>query len=133
MKKTIIYTIVGLLVVILGVSIISCSTNPLRQSSEQIREDILELTPMGTNFYEAAGILERVKLDENWERMSVDYGRGIPMGELGRVGTSVGEHSIRATIGNYSNFFMTDVVVFWVFDKDLELIEVFVEKIINGL
>ena len=106
MKKVLIYILLALLALILipiaflGLRILFDSSNPLRKSSVEIRESILELTPIGTNMEE---VVKLVRNNENWKISYIDYERGIPQGELGRVGDSIGKKSIRVTVGIYKN------------------------------
>lgn len=89
---------------------------------------MLELTPIGTNMYD---VLEIVRTN-GWKDVTGGYAqindRGVPMEELGSVGEPIGEKSIRAIVGEYTKFFKTSVYVWWAFDKDSKLIEIFVRK-----
>ena len=147
-KKIMIYISLGLLAIIMipaaffGLRIVFDLGNPLRQSAEQIREDILELTPIGMSMDEAVEALTTIGNERNWGHVSVNHGRGVLYDELGFPSrpedralnrrTIIGEHSIRASIGGYQNFFRTFVVVWWAFDENAELIEIYVKKQIAG-
>jgi len=125
-----------------GLRILFDLSNPLRRPIEQIRADILEITPLGMKMDEAIEILEIVRDDRNWGRLNVNIGRGVLYAELGLPGrpedialnrfTVVGEHSIIASIGSYTNIFSTSVVTRWAFDEDKKLIAVYVQKNIFG-
>ncbi len=136
MRKTIIYILIALLVIVLIVTIITL-LNPLRKSQEHIRNDILRLTPIGTSMED---VIKIVKSKREWEidYISHDHGYrrpGTPEHSdiaLGRE-TIVGEKSIRVFVGEYRNIFITSVSVFWGFDKNSKLIEIYVWKDTDGL
>ena len=148
MKKIMIYILLGLLALILipiaffGLRIVFDLSNPLRQPVEQIRADILDITPLGTSIEDAIEILEMVRNDRNWGRLSINAGRGVLYAELGLPGrpediaqnrlTIIGEHSLIMNLGGYRNFFGTGVVVWWAFDEDEKLIDVYVQKQMTG-
>ena len=146
MKKVLIYILLALLALIvipiafLGLRIAFDLENPMRQSNEQIRADLLELTPIGMSIED---IVQVIASNEKWKVDYVNYDHGVYMGELGypddpedyalKKMTVRGEKSIRATIGGYTNFYMTFVDVWWAFDEDSKLIEIFVKKAKIGL
>ena len=107
-------------------------SNPLRKSQEHIRSDILKLTPMGTTMDDA---IRAIKSNKKWKIDGISYengyrrpGKSDPAdAALGRE-TIVGEKSIRVFIGEYRNIFITSVTVFWGFDENSNLIEVYVWK-----
>ena len=125
-KKIMIYTSLVLLAIVVipiaffGLRILFDLGNPLRQPIERIREDILELTPIGMNMDEAVDLLEMIGNERNWGRVSVNHGRGVLYDELGVPSrledralnrrTIVGEHSIIVSLGGYTNIFVTGVV-----------------------
>lgn len=128
MRKIITYTILGLLVIVLGVVIISCSSNSLRKSETEIRDAILELTPIGTSMDDVIRVIESYG---KWEWGGHISPNGFPTDASGN--TRIGEQSIRVTIGTYKNFYKTFVVVFWGFDGDSNLIDIRVRKDIAGV
>ena len=145
MKKNMIYCLLILSIITLGAIIIGCSSNPLQESKEQIRERMLEFTPIGTNMSYAVETLERISIDNDWESMNVNNRFGVDITNLGlnrdeietlalQLGLDdtlmVGEQSIRATLGRYRSgigYMLVDVR--WAFDENSELIEVFVQKL----
>ena len=131
MRKFMIYAALAFVVVLLVFIIaLVISSNPLRKPVEEIREMMLELTPIGMNMEDAVKVLDMVKIDNNWERMSVNYNRGVVMGELGRGGPPVGKHSIRALLGRYRDSLGGQIVdVHWAFNENYELMEIFVNKL----
>ncbi len=131
MRKTMIYTLIVLSVIVLIVAIILL-LNPLRRSQEQIKNDILKLTPMGTSMEDVIKIIESKK---QWEIDYISHEHGYRRPgtpeysdiALGRE-TIVGEKSIRVLVGEYRNIFITSVTVFFGFDKNSKLIEIYVWK-----
>jgi len=99
------------------------SSNPLRRTESQIRESILEITPIGMSSDE---ILQIIKDNADWELYGGISTIGFPSDESWN--TLIGETSIRATIGHYRHFFTTAVVVFWGFDEYSNLIDIRVRK-----
>ena len=147
-KKIIIYFLLGISLLILmpfafvGLRILFDLSNPLRRSVERIREDILEITPLGMSMDDAIEILEVVRDERNWGRLRVNTGIGVSYGVLGLQSrpedriynrlSVTGEHSLRMHLGGYSNFFGTGVSAWWAFDENKELIAVYVRKQITG-
>lgn len=131
MRKTMIYTLIVLSVIVLIVAIIML-LNPLRRSQEHIKNDILKLTPMGTSMEDVIKIIESKR---QWEIDYISYEHGYRRPgtpehsdiALGRE-TIVGEKSIRVFVGEYRNIFITSVTVFFGFDKNSKLIEIYVWK-----
>ena len=138
-----IYTLIALLVIIVVAVLVSLS-NPLRKSQEEIRGNMLKLTPVGMSMED---VLKVIESNKKWETMYVSHEHGIPQGELGKAGTPIGEKSIRAHIGEYTGKWYFDgnilhtiyiaslkeyVDVFWAFDEDSKLIEIYVVKSAAG-
>ena len=107
----------------------------LRSSEKEIREFILEFTPIAMSCKDVESIIED---NEEWK---IDYlserGYAVSKGVAG-IYTSydyrVGEKSIRGIIGGYRSgiFSWTDVAVYWGFDENSELIDIAVTKYIDG-
>ena len=139
MKKIIIYSLLGILVIVVGVIVISCSSNPLRKSEARIRESILDLTPIGMSMDD---IIKMVESKEEWEPPRVNYEYGVLYDKRMRrfrYGNYIealsenfditGEKSIDITMGHYSGFLVeVYVTAWWAFDEDSKLIDVFVYK-----
>lgn len=136
MNKIKIYTISTILIIIWIVSTIILS-NPLRRSQNYIKNDILKITPIGTKMEDVINI---IKDKRQWEidYISYDHGYNRPGKPdpsdiaLGRE-TIVGEKSIRVFVGEYTNVFTTSVTVFWGFDDNSRLIDVYVWKDTDSL
>jgi len=126
--KIVICALLAIVLVAISISL----SNPLRRSQEKIKESILELTPIGMGMDDVLKVIENNK---RWEiryvRYDFGYRRpGIPDPAdvaLGR-GTYIGEKSIRVFLGDYRNIFITSVTVFWGFDENSKLIDVYVWK-----
>ena len=125
---------VGLLALIVsyivfwGLRVLIDLPNPLRQPKEQIRESILEITPIGMSMDEVIRVIESNK---KWKIIRANYEQGYR--KPGTVDAIVGEKSIRANIGKYINFYETYVSVYWGFDEGSTLIDILVHKTIVGL
>lgn len=112
-------------------------TNPLQKSKEVIKENILELTPIGTSMED---VLNTIENNKEWKVESVNQERGVSDASLGYPISVSGEKSIRAMIGEYHfqpqfdiyAFIKRSVVVFWAFDEDSKLVEVYVVKYAAG-
>ncbi|GEN45959.1 hypothetical protein [Alkalibacillus haloalkaliphilus] len=132
MKKILIVISIFLLilVIILGIRLI---TNPLVQSEEEIRENMLKETPMGTQMED---VIEFLEGNEEWEIKSIRYENGFyHQGITPR--REIGEKSIRVHMGYYRAFYKfflrTDVSLYYGFDENGELIEIWVRKMIGSL
>ena len=135
MKKIIIWFITGAVVIGLGLIILSYLTNPLRRPEGQIREDILEITPIGTSMEDVIKIIENNK---KWEAPRIFNECGVSYADLGwpskpddlALGkiTVIGEKSIRTIFGRYQAFFQVLVDVHWAFDENAKLIDIFIQK-----
>ena len=109
-------------VALLAATIVVVS-NPLRRPADVIKRDIIRLTPIGSSMEDVVKVIES---KEKWEapRISHKYGYSIPY----TTDPDVGEKSIRVFIGEYRNIFVTSVTVYWGFDGDEKLIDVYIWK-----
>ncbi len=127
-KKILIWGSIALVITILIVAInLLLNQNPLRGSEKKIKEDILKLTPIGMNMKDVIKIIEK---QAEWEIDYISYEHGYDRLE---DDVSIGEKSIRAFIGEYRNIFLTSVTVFWAFNKNSKLIDVYIWKSIDAL
>jgi len=123
--------IVLAVVVLFGMQYLS----PLSKSDEEIRQSVLQITPIGTNMDSVVKVIESKK---EWKTTYVSYEHGVSYGDLGYPDkpedialnreTIVGKKSIRVLIGEYNNPALVYVTAFWGFDKDSKLIDVYVTK-----
>lgn len=130
------YVLIVIAVIVLGVTIITL-LNPLRKSEEKIREDLLNLMPLGTSMEETIKV---VKSHPKWEieRIDDDYGYetdidGVPGEYDGK--TDVGEKSMRICMGKYNYRILSPayMIVYFGFDKDSKLTDIAVRKDIDML
>jgi hypothetical protein len=107
--------------------------NPLQKSEKYIREDLLKLTPLGTDMNE---VIAAIKAKEKWKiRYIRDYvgydisSNGRPS-EAGNVylKTIVGKKSIRVFLGKYGLIFETGVSAYYGFDDMDALIDISIRK-----
>jgi len=140
MRKVIVYL---LTIIILGVSFMGCSSRDpneelLRRPIEEIREYLLELTPVGSSMNYVAAVIEG---NEAWTLWSVNNRNGFAMhngwptepepNDIA-AGNVIGTQRIRAEFGNYRrnilSLYVTHVTVFWGFDENSQLIDIQVRK-----
>jgi len=120
MKKKIVIFILLVISIVIIVLVIRMLSNPLRKSEEDMRETILELTPIGMSMDDVIKVIEdkdEWKLRHIWHEYGYrDYSQG-----------EIGVKSIRVYLGEY-NLSTTGVSVFWGFDENSKLIDVYVLK-----
>ena len=135
--------IIGILsIVILGTIPTRCSPpDPseelLRKPVEEIREYLLELTPVGTSMDDVLAVVRGndMRLVSVNDRFGFAMRNGRPSTPDSNdvaLGNVVGVQSVRAILGSYwSTFFalyITHVDVFWAFDENSQLIDIQVRK-----
>ena len=100
----------------------------LRGPIEEIREYVLNDTPIGMDMDEVLKVIEG---HSEWVLFQISYEHGPD------YGTGVGEKSIRVHMGEYKEpgFLkgITGVVVWWAFNENAELIDIFVRKDTDSL
>jgi hypothetical protein len=123
--------LVIIIVFILGLISIKIITNPLRKTVYKIREDLLRMMPMGTEMDDVIKYIE----GEKWEIDWINYEQGFyyrsNIGNtisLGGEDRTIGDKSMYVTLGKYNNPFETYVIVYFGFNKDGKLIEIWVLK-----
>jgi len=126
MKKIVIGIIVIVavaLLVAIGMFVIDRLTNPLRKSLEEIREDILQITPLGTSMEEVLEVIENKGWEIRWiKNRKCEY--TDLSGDF-----IIGDKSIRAYIGKYRNMIFTAYInIYWGFDENSQLIEIGVRR-----
>ena len=149
MKKIAIWILIVLGIIVLGGVVMMISSNPLRRSTERIREDVLELTPIGSSMEE---VMEAIGKNSRWREDPVIYDRGYGIMRAGpeynriyfptiyyfeddiTFVKAVGVQTIRLDIGNYHNpLSNTFVLVHWAFDANGELIDIAIDKEVSSL
>jgi len=127
--------------VIAGVHV-STSRSFLRQSEDEIRAYILELTPIGMNMEEARIVIEQHFQIDEWGYglgmgpAFIDYRNGVVRGFNSRIHAyrppDIGVTSINLQLGQYrrSGRLLASTFVFagWGFDVNSELVDVHVSK-----
>jgi len=105
--------------------------NPMRRPASMIRNHILRHTPIGTCIDEVIKVIEN---NERWGIPSVNRSSGFIVQGVGvpnlRAFTVVGDQSIqtRPEIYNVILFHERRTRIFWGFDEDGKLIQVFVSS-----
>jgi hypothetical protein len=122
------YKIVAVCLTIATISLLLWN-NPLRRSPEYLRAYVLELTPLGSEFEHVLCVID----DNGWVARFVNESSGFVHQEI-RPLTVIGEKSIRASLGDYQDIpFEANVTVFWGFDAEGKLLDIWVWKTWNGL
>ena len=91
MKKIVICIVITLVILILGGIIVAISLNPLRKSEEEIREETLELTPIGSSMEQ---VIEVIGNNSRWSNEHVVY-----IARRGRCNVSTEEQRRKITTG----------------------------------
>jgi len=145
MKKIICASVA--LLAIIAVTAVTIANFPtsrffLRQAEDEIRNYILELTPIGMNMEEARSVIEhRFQVDE-WgygrgsESAFIDYENGVVRAFNPRLHAypppQIGVKAIQVYLGQYrrSGRLLASTFVFaaWGFDENSELVDVHVSK-----
>jgi hypothetical protein len=137
MKKYIVF-VLGFLFVFCALSVIvTALKNPLRESEENMRTNLLKLIPLGTDMQEVIRIVEG---KDGWMIRWVSENHGIVVGDFGPDTiletddqVSIGEKSMRVYLGYYYRYFFlqTDVSAFFAFDENSKLIKIAILKSAN--
>ncbi|WP_143069627.1 hypothetical protein [Halopseudomonas yangmingensis] len=120
--------------ILIGAIIVLCIvflmwSNPLRESEENIRNYVLERTPLGSDFSEVLTVIRENK----WTVIFVNESSGF-YHQGRKEPTVIGQKSIRASLGDYQDIpFRANVTVFWGFDDEGRLLDIWVWKTWNGL
>ena len=138
MKKTIICISLILITVIALTAVWATPHAYLSKPEEEIREDILKLTPIGMSMYDVIKVIEHEWQIDDWGfghgmGNSIDFENGIVRPHVqGPVLPSIGVKSINILLGSYrgNHMVLSDTFVYasWGFDENSELIDVFVSK-----
>jgi hypothetical protein len=104
----------------------------LRQPRSQIHSWLLEQAPPGSSMSDVRALIEK----NRWRADFVNVNQGFldQRDYSGTGGQVIGVKSYRASLGDYPGIpFDTNVTVFWAFNADGKLIDVWVWKTVNGL
>lgn len=94
-----------------------------RRSTPRIRARLLDLAPLGSSFETVEAVIQ----SESWS-YSVDKNRGF-FDQRSHPARIVGTTHIEANLGNYVDVplpFITNITVFWGFDAQGQLIDIWV-------
>lgn len=139
LKKSLL-AFVGLLVFL----IIYIVSNPLIWSEDVIKARLLEDVPIGTSMEEAESYVKKKgwkviyisEKDGFWDQRKSDPERySCRSGGNGRIEYGdcvVGDKNMRTELGEYRIIFITSVTVFWGFDNQGQLIDIWVWKAIDA-
>ena len=131
----------SLITAILLLTFVPLLTNPARRPHEMIKKQILRITPLGTDIDDVIKVIES---RNDWESPNINRSLGFAPLSPGRRGPPpdgqpdlfrIGEMSVSSYMGSYRNWFLflvTDVSIFWGFDADGKLIEVYIWKVSGG-
>ena len=106
----------------------SPTVDPLEQSEETIQMRLLYEAPLGST----AEQVEAMILGHGWEMMYPLANRGF-YDQRVKPARDVGAKHLRASLGDYYDFWKVNVTVFWGFDQDERLIDVWVWKTSDAL
>ena len=123
------FLILLLFVILMIILLVTQLSNPLNKPNEELRNDILQLTPLGTEMESVIAIIEN---NNKWEIRNISYEFGYRLPNVPTTHPRVGEKHINVYAGRYRsprNFFInTYVNILWGFDKDGVLIDVYIWK-----
>ena len=111
--------------------------HPLLRSPKRVLNDTLKLTPMGTHIDNVVGLVDSQTIIDDiveWREPLIYYDRGYispgaavpgwPVSEVGRE-SIVGYKSVKVS---YKTHYNTYISIYWGFDEDGKLIDVYVHK-----
>lgn len=123
-KKIIIFFIT-IIILIIGILL----SNPLRWSDERIEKYVLNKTPIYSSFDEVATIINK----NGWKISDLSESRGF-YDQRSRPAKVTGNMYIRASLGDYWSIpFEANVTVYWGFDSEGRLIDIWVWKTWDGI
>lgn len=104
-------------------------SNPLRRSEGHIKDRLLAATPWGTSM----GEVENYVRDQGWEIAYVSMNYGF-LDQRVSPAIETGKKSIRVELGDYQSIpFRAYVTVFWGFNEQSELTDIWVWKTLDAL
>lgn len=100
------------------------ASNPLRRSEAHIRAELLSAMPLGSPLES----VEQYIVREGWEVVWISKTHGFNHQDLS-PSREVGTKSIRSNLGDYQDIpFAANVTVFWGFNDQSKLIDIWVWK-----
>lgn len=113
-------------------------SNPLHFSESAIERRLLKDTPVSTDMDSVIKTLknnETLKSNENYEIMFISYEHGFGMNKSEPSDAAVsygqeeiGKKSIKVCLGEYRGIFSVDVIAYYGFNEENELIDIEVAK-----
>jgi hypothetical protein len=102
----------------LALALVGCSSiGRLSRSDDEVRDSILKCTPLGSSRENVKAFIKQ----HHWA-VSKDFTPGQTP-DPGRIGGTMEERNLGSTL--FANFpFETDVIAYWVFDKNNHLVDV---------
>lgn len=120
------------LIVLAVVFAVVMMLNPLRWKEYAIKDMLLEFTPVGTDM---DSVIETLENKKNYEIEYVSYKHGYGMDNSGPSDAAVsfgqkeiGKKSIRVYLGEYRVIFCVDVIAFYGFNEENELVDIDIRK-----
>ena len=115
--------------VVVGLSIIGCSSVGLRRSDGKIHASLMALTPLGSTPEQVLAFVKQ----QGWRHSEYHPNTGFLKQERPEIEV-VGASSINASLGDYhsSPFLITNVSAFWGFDQKRRLIEIWIWRTTDG-
>ena len=127
-KKLIIYFLISMLIIAVSFTIFLFSC-PARRPARVIKNDILRLTPIGTDIEDVFNIANEKVKTKGWSRVHVNHEMGYFNYDLNpsAEGYRVGVQSVTAHMGtSWLKWHYVDVS--WGLDEDGKLIDVYIRK-----
>ena len=113
--------------------VVRAEAYPLVRSEEDIQIKLLQDTPLGTPMED---VVEHIEKQKKWKVNSISYDGGF-VDQREHPSQIVGEKSIRLLMGEYrtySNLYLLmSVTVYYGFNKESELIDIWVWKTLDSL
>jgi len=129
MSKKIKLFIFIILLLLLSIGVILILSNPLLRSEKSLRKMILKKTPIGSNMDD---VIKYINSKKKWKVAWISYDSGFYHQGIFPEKV-IGSKSIRVNIGEYGLIFKTSVTVFWGFNEDSKLIDIWVWKTVDAI
>ena len=124
-RKRMIYFLICLIIFVVAF-IAFIFSNPLRRPVGVIRNDILKLTPIGSDMDDVLSVINRKVRSDGWRIMNISHISGYA--DYSRPGSpTVGAKRIVVHMGRSRTGWIA-VTVSWGFDEEGKLIDVYVRK-----
>ncbi|MCO7122563.1 hypothetical protein NIA71_11480 [Ihubacter massiliensis] len=126
-------------IILIAIIVIACGAiimdilNPLRSSNEEIRENMLALTPIDTSMADVEKTIKEHSWELVWINDEFGYGMGkdgYPSGYYDDFYDEIGKKSICIYMGDYGILFIRykTVIVYYGFDEESKLVDISVHK-----